>query len=70
MAKAKSMKRTTKPGQKTMIRTKPPKRKQIGCLLDTELWTEVKILALKQGRTAGEVLEDSMREYLKKHGKK
>ncbi len=44
-----------------------PKRKQIGVKLNQDLWRELKILALKQDRTAGELLEDAMREYLKRH---
>jgi hypothetical protein len=64
------VRRTTEP---PMIRKRKPGepapvRKQIGCKLDSELWREVKILALKQGRTAGELLEDAMREYLLTHG--
>lgn len=40
------------------------KRRQIGVLVDNKLWTEIKILALQQGRTAGELLEDALRLYL------
>ena len=42
-----------------------PERKQIGVLIDSALWTEIKIRALKEGRTAGELLEDAMKLYLK-----
>ena len=44
---------------------KEPERKQIGVLINSTLWTEIKILALKEGRAAGELLEDAMRLYLK-----
>ena len=44
-----------------------PKRKQIGVKLDSALWQEMKILALKKDKTAGEVLEEAIREYLAKH---
>ncbi len=46
-------------------RKKQLERKQIGVKIDSELWMQIKILALKQGRTAGELLEDAMRLYLK-----
>ncbi|RZB34869.1 MAG: hypothetical protein SRB1_00637 [Desulfobacteraceae bacterium Eth-SRB1] len=49
---------------------KQPERKQIGVKIDSALWTRMKITALEQGRTAGELLEDAMREYLKKKRKK
>lgn len=45
-------------------------RKQIGCKIDIELWTEIKILALKEGRTAGELLEDALKLYLQQYNKK
>lgn len=50
------------------IKTKKAKvdRRQIGVKLDSELWRQVRILALEQDRTAGELLEDAMREYLEK----
>ena len=50
-------------------RKKQPERKQIGVKLDSALWTQMKILALKQGRTGGELLEDAIRLYLEKHDK-
>ncbi len=55
-----------------MVRGKPPgkekkiQRKQIGVKIDVDLWREIKILALKENRTAGEILEDSLRDYLEK----
>ena len=58
------------------MRTAPPKgkrakadRRQIGVKLNSELWRQVRILALEQDRTAGELLEDAMREYLTKRGR-
>ena len=54
---------------KKFKRKKQPERKQIGVKIDSELWTRIKILALEQGRTAGELLEEAMRAYLKNKGK-
>jgi len=42
-------------------------RKQIGVKLDMDLWRELRILALEEDRTAGELLEEAMREYLERH---
>ena len=44
-----------------------PERKQIGVKLDSELWRDMKILALKMDKTAGALLEEAIREYLAKH---
>ena len=44
-----------------------PERRQIGVKLDSELWREMKILALRMDKTAGELLEEAIREYLAKH---
>lgn len=57
--------------EKIMIRKQKEdkERKQLGVKIDSALWTQMKILALEQGRTAGELLEDAMREYQKKHGR-
>ena len=42
-----------------------PDRKQIGVKIDSALWLEMKLLALKQGVTGGELLEEAIRLYLK-----
>jgi hypothetical protein len=42
-------------------------RKQIGVKLDVDLWREIRVLALETDRTAGELLEEAMQEYLVKH---
>ena len=42
-------------------------RRQIGVKLDSDLWRQVRILALEQDRTAGELLEEAMREYLERN---
>lgn len=48
-----------------MIRKRnQPERKQIGVKINSELWKRIKILALEQGRTAGELLEEALRAYL------
>jgi hypothetical protein len=44
-----------------------PDRRQIGVKLDPELWREMKILALRMDKTAGELLEEAIREYLASH---
>ena len=44
-----------------------PERKQIGVKLYSDLWREMKILALKKDKTAGELLEEAIREYLATH---
>lgn len=43
-------------------------RKQIGFKIDQDLWHKLRVLALTQNRTATELLEESMKEYLAKHG--
>ena len=42
-------------------------RKQIGVKLDVDLWRELRILALEKDRTAGDLLEEAMREYVARH---
>ena len=54
---------------KKFERKKQPERKQIGVKIDSELWLQIKVLALKQGRTGGELLEEAMRAYLEKKAK-
>jgi predicted transcriptional regulator len=54
-------------------RTAPPttetvERRQIGVRIDTAVWTQLKILALKQRKDAFEVLEQAIKEYLERHG--
>ena len=41
------------------------KKKQIGVLVDTELWKEIKIMAIREDRSEGEVLDEALRFYLK-----
>jgi len=43
-----------------------PERKQIGVKLDSSLWREMKILALKKDKTAGSLLEEAIKKYLAK----
>ena len=52
--------------RRTPSKEKKIQRKQIGVKIDSELWREIKILALREGRTAGEILEDSLMDYLKR----
>lgn len=46
---------------------KPIERKQIGARVETELLTEVRILALRQQRQFNELLEEALRDLLKKY---
>ena len=58
-------------GEAIMKKTKEkePDRKQIGVKVNSALWLEMKLLALKQGVTGGELLEEAIRVYLDNHGK-
>ncbi len=42
-------------------------RKQVGTKLDPELYRQIRALALLQGRRAGELIDEAMREYLMRH---
>jgi hypothetical protein len=44
-----------------MIRTK----QQIGTLISSDLYREVRALALMRGCNAGEIIDDALRRYLK-----
>jgi predicted DNA-binding ribbon-helix-helix protein len=48
------------------IKIDEPERKQTGVKLDLELWREFKSIAVRRGSTATELLEEAMRDYLKK----
>ena len=52
------------------IKQDEPERKQTGVKLDLRLWREFKSLAVKQGSTAYELLEQAMRDYLLQKVKK
>jgi hypothetical protein len=43
-------------------------RQQIGARVDFELITEVRILALRQRRRFNELIEEALKDLLKKHG--
>jgi len=45
-------------------KTAAKKKKQIGVLVDTELWKEIKILAIREDRSEGGVLDEALRFYL------
>jgi hypothetical protein len=59
-----------------MKRTKQPKpkaektRKQVGCLVDSDLYHQARILALTQHRTVGALLDELLQDYLVKNGVK
>jgi hypothetical protein len=48
------------------IKIDEPERKQTGVKLDLELWREFKSIAVRRGSTATELLEEAMRDYLKR----
>ena len=41
-----------------------PGRKQVGALIDEQLYRQAKALAIMQGRTTGAVIDDALRQYL------
>lgn len=43
---------------------KLPDRVQTGAIVDRPLWTEVKIKAIREGKSTGEILEEALREYM------
>lgn len=40
------------------------KKQQIGTLVDTELYRQIRALAYLEGRRAGDIIEDALRLYL------
>jgi hypothetical protein len=38
--------------------------KQVGAKINIELWDQVKIRAIREGRRTGEILDDAIRLYL------
>jgi hypothetical protein len=42
-------------------------KRQIGARVDLELLKEVRVLAIRQGRRFNELLEEALRDLLKKH---
>ncbi len=49
---------------------KEPKGKQIGIKLNPDLWRAIRKIALDQDRTATEVMEDAMRQYIHNEDRK
>ena len=43
-----------------------PGRKQVGTQIDVELYRQIRVLALQQGRRAGEVIDEALRDYIAK----
>lgn len=43
------------------------KRKNIGVKVDEAVWRRFRALALAQGKTAGDLLDELMTEYVEKH---
>ncbi len=50
-----------------MAKVEKPKVKQLGIKVDVDLWRRFRTLAFQQDRTATELLEEAMREYLERH---
>jgi len=42
-------------------------RKQVGTKLDPEIYRQIRALALLQGRQAGELIDEAMRDYLMRY---
>ncbi len=53
----------------TIIKKSERKRETIGVQVDSELWKQVRIKAIKEKRTAEGILNDVLVEYLKKKKK-
>lgn len=45
---------------------KEQERVQVGSLINKRLWQQLRAQALLEGRTAGEVLDEAISDYLKK----
>lgn len=43
-----------------------PGRKQVGATIDLEVWKELRLQAVREGRSSGKVLDDAIKYYLKK----
>ena len=46
---------------------KKQERVQIGCKIDKKLWHKLKVLAMQKGRPAGKLLEEAIKDILKKY---
>jgi len=42
-------------------------RVQIGCKINKKLWRELKVLAMKKDKPAGELLEEAINDILQKY---
>ena len=51
-------------------KTPEPTRQQIGARVDQELITEVRVLALRQRRRFNELIEEALKDVLKKYREK
>jgi predicted HicB family RNase H-like nuclease len=48
-------------------KTQDPEKRQVGVRIDAALLVEAKILAIKQGRRLNDLVEEALRDVLKKH---
>jgi hypothetical protein len=55
--------------EQTIMKESERKRETIGVQVDSELWKQVRIKAIKEKRTAEGILNDVLVEYLKKKKK-
>jgi predicted transcriptional regulator len=53
--------------KKTLKDENPKTTKQLGVKVNIDLWREFRMLAIKQDRTATELLKEAMEEYLERH---
>lgn len=49
-----------------MSKDKTPGRKQVGCTIDLDIWKELRLQAIREGRSSGKVLDDAIRQYLER----
>jgi hypothetical protein len=69
--KARKQKGQAEGKEKKAIATKTinqPKESRtfIGSLINADLWQQMKMLSLKEGKAAGKLLDNAMEEYLKR----
>jgi hypothetical protein len=46
-----------------------PKRKQVGIHVDVQLWRKFRAKAIEEGKQAGHLIEELIKDYLKKNEK-
>ena len=51
----------------TNLASRKAKTRTIGCRVDEQLWKDIRKLAIDLDKKATNVLDEAMRDYLKKH---